>query len=118
MKTGETELPNVQSHYAIMSAQQECVLRALPIAIVAYHMYLKTIHSGMTAQEVLALSDERFGPFIGQGLQINCDAAVFPYEEDFVPGLSLSFFEGVTVAAIPTENMVSSPFSLFVRVWS
>lgn len=90
-----------------MSAQQECVLRPLPIAIVSYHLYLKLVHSGMTAQEALALSDEKYGQFIGQGLQINCDAAVFPYEMDFVPGLSLSFFEGVTIAAVPTENMVS-----------
>ena len=89
-----------------MSAQQECVKRPLPIALVAYHLYLKLVHSGLTAQEVLALHDEEFGQVFGQGLQINCDAAIFPYEMDFVPGLSLSFFEGVTIAAVPTENMV------------
>lgn len=80
-------------------------------------MYLKVIHSGMTAQEVLALPDENFGKFFPEGLQINCDAGIFPYEKDFVPGLSLSFFEGVTVAAVPTENMVrpSRAYFIFVR---
>ncbi len=96
----------LMTHYAIMNEQEECVKRLMPIGVLVYHMYLKTVHSGMTANNVLAMDDERFSQFYGQGLQITCDAALVPYQKDFVPGLALSFTEGFTLAAVGTEDMV------------
>jgi hypothetical protein len=107
--TGETEIPDLKTHYAIMDAQEESVRRLAPIPIVLYHLYLKTVHSGMTIEEVLAMPEEPFACFFGEGLEINCDAAIFPYEQDFVPGVGISFFDGLglTLTAVPTEDMVS-----------
>ena len=106
IKTGETEIPDLKTHYTLMNAQEECVSRPLPISVVVYHLYLKLVQSGMTMDETLSLGDEAFGMFLGQGFQINCSAALFQYEKDFVPGLCLSLFEGLTLAAVPTEDMV------------
>jgi hypothetical protein len=94
------------THYALMDAQEESVRRPLPLAIVLYHIYLKTVHSGMTMEQVLALDDVEFGRFGAEALQITCSAGLFPYEQDFVPGIYLSFFHGVGVGATPTEDMV------------
>ena len=93
-----------------MDAQEESVRRLAPIPIVLYHLYLKTVHSGMTMKEVLEMEDEPLARFFGEGLEINCDAAIFPYEQDFVPGVGISFFDGLglTLTAVPTEDMVSS----------
>jgi hypothetical protein len=101
------------SHYAIMSAQEESVNRRLPIPLVAYHLYLKTIHSGMTGQEILSMDDAQFGQFFAESFQITCDAGLFPYEKDFIPSLSLSFEEGIFLTASGTEDLVHSshPFS-------
>lgn len=99
-------MEQLSTHYAIMNAQEECVDRAMPLAIVLYHVYLKTVHSGMSFEQVLALDDVRFAQFGGEALQINCSAGIFPYEKDFVPGITLSFFHGLTLTAVPTEDMV------------
>jgi hypothetical protein len=99
-------MPDLKTHYAMMNAQEECVSRPFPAGVVIYHLYLKIIHSGLTIGEVLSMNDEDFGQFLGQGFQINCSAGIFPYEKDFVPGLCLSFFEGLTLGAVPTEDMV------------
>ena len=103
-------MPDLKTHYAIMDAQEESVRRLAPIPIVLYHLYLKTVHSGMTMKEVLEMEDEPLARFFGEGLEINCDAAIFPYEQDFVPGVGISFFDGLglTLTAVPTEDMVSS----------
>jgi hypothetical protein len=101
-------MPDLKTHYAMMNAQEECVSRPLPVGVVVYHLYLKLVHSGMTMDEVLSMDDEHFGQFLSQGFQINCSAGIFPYEKDFVPGLCLSFFEGLTLGPVPTEDMVSS----------
>jgi hypothetical protein len=102
-------MENLSTHYALMDAQEECVKRPLPLAVVLYHVYLKTVHSGMTMQQVLDLDEVEFGQFLGEAMQITCSAGLFPYEQDFEPGLCLSFFHGITLAAVPTEDMVS-PF--------
>ena len=94
-----------------MNAQEECLDRLLPEAIVAYHLYLKIVHSGMTARQVLDLPDKEFGQFIGEMFQITCDAGLVPYEKDFVPGLALSFSKGFTLSAVATEDIVSGLFS-------
>ncbi len=101
------------THYALMDAQEEAVKRPLPLAVVLYHIYLKTVHSGMTMEQVLALDDVEFGRFTAEALQVTCSAGLFPYEQDFVPGLCLSFFHGLTVGATPTEDMVSNPSPTF-----
>lgn len=92
-----------------MNAQEECLDRLLPEAIVVYHLYLKIVHSGMTAQQVLDLPEKEFGQFIGEVFQVTCDAGLVPYEKDFVPGLALSFSKGFTLAAVATEDIVSLP---------
>lgn len=105
--TGETELEPLLTHYALMNIQEECVDRALPLPIVLYHVYLKLVHSGRTIDDVLAMDDAEFGQFLGEAMQITCSAGLFPYEQDFVPGLCLSFFHGITLSTVPTEDMVS-----------
>jgi hypothetical protein len=110
---GRSELPDLKTHYAIMDAQEESVRRLAPIPVVLYHLYLKTVHSGMTAQEVLSLPDQAYAQFTGEGFEVNCCAAIFPYEQDFVPGVAVDFFGGLglTLTAVPTEDMVSSLLS-------
>jgi hypothetical protein len=90
-----------------MNAQEECIKRRLPVAVVFYHLYLKIVHSGLTAQEVLSLDDAQFGQFLAEGFQINCCAGLFPYEQDFLPCLSLSFEDGLTLGVSGTEDLVS-----------
>jgi hypothetical protein len=111
---GQPEMPDLKTHYAIMDAQEESVRRIAPIPIVLYHLYLKTVHSGLTVQEVLSLPDEAYARFTGEGFEVNCCAALFPYEQDFVPGVAISFFDGfgLTLTAVPTEDMVSLRLSL------
>lgn len=109
------------THYGIMNAQEECVSRPLPLAVVLYHIYLKAVHSGMSFEQILALDDVQFGQFGAEGLQISCSAGIFPYEKDFVPGIGISFFHGLVLSAVPTEDMVrdvspalcSAPFMTF-----
>lgn len=107
MHTGEKEVEELSTHYAIMNAQEECVARPLPLAIVLYHVYLKAVHSGMSFEQILALDDVQFGQFGAEAMQIACSAGLFPYEKDFVPGIGLSFFHGLVLQAVPTEDMVS-----------
>lgn len=103
-------MQSILTHYALMNVQEECVDRALPLPVVLYHIYLKVVHSGMTIRDVLAMNDVEFGQFVGESMQITCSAGLFPYEQDFVPGLCLSLFHGITLGAVPTENMVRDPF--------
>jgi hypothetical protein len=106
IKTGEVEVPSFDFHYGILGAMEASVTRKLPVQLALYHVYLKIVHSGMTVQEVLALPDGEFGQFVGEALQFTCDAGLFPYEKDFIPALSLSFSEGLTLAAYGTEDLV------------
>lgn len=106
LSSGEVEMENLMTHYAIMNAQEECVKRPLPLPVVMYYLYLKVVHSGKTISDVLSMEDEEFGQFVGEGLQGTCSAGLFPYEQDFEPGLCLSFFHGITLTAVPTEDMV------------
>jgi len=99
-------IPPLQTHYALMGAQEESLDRLLPVALVVYHLYLKLHHSGMAMDAALRLSDLEFAQFFAQALQITCDAGLTPYERDFVPGLALSFTRGITIQATGTENMV------------
>lgn len=103
-------MEDVTTHYAIMDAQEQCVNRPLPLAIVLYHVYLKAVHSGMSFEQILALNDVQFAQFGGEAMQITCSAGIFPYERDFVPGVGFSFFSGVSLTAVSTEDMVSSLF--------
>lgn len=105
--TGKEVCPQLLTHYAVMNAQEECMDRSLPEAIVVYHLYLKLVHSGYTAEQLLALDDKPFGQFVGEAFQITCDAGLVPYEKDFVPGLALSFSKGFTLAAVASEDIVS-----------
>jgi hypothetical protein len=97
-----------------MHAQEDTIQRIMPIAVVVYHMYLKIVHSGQTAESVLAMDDSEFGGFFPQGLQITCDAGLVPYERDAKLCLTLNFGEGSALfknALADTENLVS--FSSF-----
>ena len=104
--TGEKDMEEILTHYAIMNSQEECVNRPLPLAVVIYHMYLKAVHSGMSFEQILSLDDVQFAQFGSESLQISCSAGIFPYEKDFVPGIGLSFFHGLVLSAVPTEDMV------------
>jgi len=96
------------SHYAIMHAQEESIKRVLPMPVVVYHMYLKLVHSGETAESVLAMADPEFGTFVSQGWQITCDPGLVPYERDAGLGASIGphLFDNTLVN---TENIVSRP---------
>ena len=61
-------------------------------------MYLKIVHSGLTAEQVLALPDDEKGQLFLEGLLPNCCAGAFPYEQDFIPCISLSLEEGLREA--------------------
>ena len=108
IKTNEVEVPSFDFHYGVLGAMEASVKRELAFQVVLYHVYLKTVHSGMTMQEVLALPDGEFGQFVGEAMQFTCDAGLFPYEKDFIPALTLSFSEGLTLAAYGTEDLVRS----------
>ena len=76
--------------------------------VVVYHMYLKLVHSGETAESVLAMADPEFGTFVSQGWQITCDPGLVPYERDAALGASIGphLFDNTLVN---TENIVSRP---------
>ena len=99
-----------------MNSQEESLKRPLPIQLVAYHIYLRILHSGMTAEAILKLDDVAFGRFFAQALQITCDAGLVPYQRDFVPGLAVSMTGGLKVQPRGTENMVSPPLLDVSRV--
>lgn len=71
-------------------------------------MYLKIVHSGLTAEQVLALPDDEKGQLFLEGLLPNCCAGAFPYEQDFIPCISLSLEEGLCIAPLGTEDMVGA----------
>ncbi len=99
------------SHYAIMNAQEECLERYLPLAVVVYHAYLKIQHTGLTAESILKLDDTRFGQFFAQLHHITCDAGLAPYQPDIDPALVFTP-EGLGIGARGTENIVSALHSL------
>jgi hypothetical protein len=72
----------LSSHYAAMHAQEETLQRELPEALVLYHLHLKLVHSGETAESMLKLSDACFGTLFAQGLQFTCDPGLVPYQRD------------------------------------
>lgn len=104
MSTEET--PPLSTHHALLGAGQEDVNRTLPPALVLYHMYLKTVHSGLTGEQVLALDGYSFGTFFAEAHQFTCCAGLFPYEKDFVPAFTLSWENGVGFYACGTEDLV------------
>lgn len=74
--------------------------------VVAYHMYLKLVHSGETAESVLAMDDAEFGTFVSQGWEITCDPGLVPYQRDAGLGVTIGphLFDNTLVS---TENIVS-----------
>lgn len=95
------------SHYAIMHAQEDVLDRTLPIPIFVFHVTLKLTHSGLTAQEVLALDDRQFGTFYPQTAQITCDSGLSPYERDFTMGVTVDQAGLMKLTENGTENIVS-----------
>lgn len=65
-----------------MNSQEESLTRRLPIQLVAYHIHLRILHSGLSAEQVLALPEDKFGQFIAECLQITRDAGLVPYQSD------------------------------------
>lgn len=107
---GKGVIPPLKTHYALMGSQEESLTRVLPVGLVVYHLYLKIYHSGMTMASILKLDKGQFGQFYAQAMQITCDAALTPYERDFVPAFGFSFSAGISLVAMGTENMVSPLF--------
>ena len=108
LETGKPEYPPLSTHYASLHFQTDSVTRLLPHQLVLYHMYLKIVHSGLTAEQVLALPDDEKGQLFLEGLLPNCCAGAFPYEQDFIPCISLSLEEGLSIAPLGTEDMVGA----------
>jgi hypothetical protein len=65
-----------------MHAQEETLQRELPEALVLYHLHLKLVHSGETAESMLRLDDAQFGTSFAQSLQFTCDPGLVPYQRD------------------------------------
>lgn len=111
------DIPPLKSHYALMHAQEETIQRHLPMAVVAYHMHLKLVHSGETAESVLAMDDASFGTFLSQGFEIACDPGLLPYQRDAALGVAFgpNLFQN---ALVNTENIVSLSVneSLFLHI--
>lgn len=106
--SGDVECPPLQTHYALMGPQQECLGRFLPPQVVIYHHYLKMVHSGKTGRSILSLPDAEFGQFFLEGMQLTCCPGLWPYEKDFLPQPGLSMTEGLTLTASGTEDLVRS----------
>lgn len=110
---GTQDIPAFMTHYGLMNSQMQALDRRLPIQVVCYHMYLRMLHSGMSAEQVLALPPAEFGRFIGECCQITRDAALVPYERDTTVGVQISFSNGFGfgLGLCDTEDMVR-PFVL------
>jgi hypothetical protein len=104
------DIPPLKSHYALMHAQEETIQRHLPMAVVTFHMHLKLVHSGETAESVLAMDDASFGTFLSQGFEIACDPGLLPYQRDAALGVAFgpNLFQN---ALVNTENIVSTPLN-------
>ena len=89
-----------------MNSQEEAIKRPFPFAIVAYLIYLRLLHSGMTPEGALKLADAPFGHFIAECCQLTRDAGLTPYQRDIVPGFACSVSGSIRIAARSTENMV------------
>ena len=96
-----------------MNSQEEAIKRPFPLAIVAYHICLRLLHSGLTPEGALQLSDGPFGHFIAECCQITRDAGLVPYQRDIVPGFECTLSGSIKIAARGTENMVPLLPTLF-----
>lgn len=101
------------THYSFMNAQQKTLTRRLPIQFIAYHFHLRILHSGMTAEQVLALPPAKFGLFVGQACEVNRDAALVPYNRDFTISPLLTMTGAMNIGLRDTEDMVSPRPSSF-----
>ena len=116
LKTKEWDAPPFQIHHALMGAQQEMIERLIPVPVLLYNQYLKVVHSGKRISDIMKLPDAEFGQFVGEGLHMTCDAGLFPYGRDTLPGLSVSFSGGLSLTATGTEDLVSArSFPVFFR---
>lgn len=102
------------SHYAIMHAQENVLDRTLPIPVFVFHVTLKLTHSGLTAEQALALDDRQFGTFYPQTAQITCDSGLSPYERDYTTGLTVNKARLMELTQVSTENIVRFPFFLLL----
>jgi hypothetical protein len=99
-------IPPLLAHYSTFHAQQECLQRYLPVAVVVFHAHLKISHSGLTMDAVLKLDDALFGQLFSQMCHIACDPGLCPYQPDEAISLDLTP-EGFGLGLRATENIVS-----------
>jgi hypothetical protein len=104
---GSPSIGPFMTHYGLMGAQVESLNRRLPLQLVAYHIHLRLLHSGLTAEQVLALPNAEFGLFVGQCCEINRDAGLVPYQRDGALALQISGSGTLTLGLRDTEDMVS-----------
>lgn len=99
------------THYAFLNSQMESLDRRLPIQLVCYHIYLRLLHSGMSAKQALALPPAEFGRFIGECCQLTRDPCLVPYERDTTISMGITFAGsvGFELSLRDTEDMVSPP---------
>lgn len=106
LKTKEWDAPPFNIHHALMGTQQEMIERIVPVAVLVYNQYLKIVHSGKRLEEIMQLPDAEFGQFTAEGYHMTCDAGLFPYERDTLPGLSMTLLEGLSLTPTGTEDLV------------
>lgn len=92
-----------------MNVQEELLDRRLPIQFIAYHIHVRLLHSGMTAEQALALPKPEFARFLGQCLQPTRDAGFVPYNPDEELALCFSMTGGLALGLRGTEDMVLLP---------
>jgi hypothetical protein len=72
----------LQTHYAVLHAQEETLDRVVAPGLLLYSIYLKLVHSGETIDSLLEMKDVDFARHVGASCQVTCDAGLVPYEKD------------------------------------
>ena len=109
---GKCRVPGLSTHYAIMDMLEKGRKRFLPIAFVAYMLYLKIAHSGLSMQSIAKMNKLELCTFLSEGLHCTNDAAMYHYERDYTMAVVMSIFSGFGLQPVNTENMVR-PYELF-----
>ena len=92
-----------------MDMQERAHKRILPIAIVAYMVYLKIAHSGLGMESIAKMEKHQFATLIGEALHCTNDATIYHYQRDYTMAIVMSFFSGFGLRPVGTENMVKMP---------
>ena len=100
--------PALSTHYSIMDLQEHLQSRVLPIAVVAYMLYLRILHSGLSIESIAKMERPAVGQFLSEGMHFTWDSTIYKYNRDYTMAVVMSFFGGFGLQAVGTEDMVRS----------